>query len=105
MANSLQRYDRLAFGVLGGLFSAITGYLLLALGWSWAQGESLAYFHQEVFLGSPLYKDRVLSLCTLSVVPLFHLSYRRKMDRFARGSMLLMVVMVLAIVVIQMGAE
>ena len=105
MANSLQRYDRLAFGVLGGLFSAITGYLLLALGWSWAQGESLAYFHQEVFLGSPLYKDRILSLCTLSVVPLFHLSYRRKMDRFARGSMLLMVVMVLAIVVIQMGAE
>ena len=105
MANSLQRYDRLAFGVLGGLFSAITGYLLLALGWSWAQGESLAYFHQEVFLGSPLYKDRILSLCTLSVVPLFHLSYRRKMDRFARGTMLLMVMMVLAIVVIQMGAE
>ena len=105
MANSLQRYDTLAFGLLGGLFSAITGYLLLALGWSWAQGESLAYFHQEVFLGSPLYKDRILSLCTLSVVPLFHLSYRRKMDRFARGTMLLMVMMVLAIVVIQMGAE
>ena len=105
MANSLQRYDRLAFGVLGGLFSAITGYLLLALGWSWAQGESFAYFHQEVFLRSPLYKDRILSLCTLSVVPLFHLSYRRKMDRFARGTMLLMVMMVLAIVVIQMGAE
>jgi hypothetical protein len=100
-----KRYDKLFMGLLGGLISAAVGYLLLGLGWSWAQGESLGYFHREVFLGSPLYKDRILSLCTLSIVPLFHLAYRRKMDRFARGTMLLMVILVLTIVVFQMNGE
>ena len=98
-----ERLDNMPAGIMGALLAAMTGYLLLGLGWGWAQGESLAYFHREVFLGSPLYKDRIASLCVLSIVPAFHLAYRRKMDRFARGTMLVMIVMVLGIVVLQYG--
>ena len=98
-----ERFDNMVAGIMGALLAAVTGYLLLGLGWGWAQGESLASFHREVFLGSPLYKDRIASLCVLSIVPAFHLAYRRKMDRFARGTMLVMIVMVLGIVVLQYG--
>ena len=97
------RMDQLGVGVACGLLSAVSGYVLLGLGWGWAQDESLSYFHREVFMGSPLYKDRILSLCVLAIVPAFHLAYRRRMDRFARGTMLVMILMVIGIVLLQTG--
>lgn len=96
-------WDNLPAGALAGMASALLGYLLLGAVWGYTQDESLAYFHREVFLGSPLYKDRIISLCVLSIVPTFHLAYRREMDRFARGTMLVMVVMVIGIVFLQYG--
>lgn len=97
--------DRMGIGALAALLAGVVGYVVLGTLWGWSQGESLGYFHQEVFLGSPLFKDRILSLCTLAMVPVFHTAYRRKMDRFARGSMLVMVLLVLFIVTLQMSAE
>ena len=75
--NKAKNIDRVWWGVLGGVFGRpCAGYLILGIGWAWAEEESLAYFHREVFVASPLYKDRILSLCTLSVVPLFHWAYQ-----------------------------
>lgn len=102
---SAERRDRMGWGALSAVLAGLVGYVLLGAIWGWTQGESLAYFHHEVFLGSPLFKDRILSLCTLAMVPVFHTAYRRKMDRFARGAMLVMVLLVLAIVALQMQAE
>lgn len=98
-----ERMDNLVMGAVFGLLSALLGYFLLGLTWGWLQEESLAYFHREVFMGSPLYKDRILSLCTLCIVPAFHLAYRRRMDQFARGTMLVMIGMVIGIVYLQIG--
>ncbi len=95
--------DTLPAGILGGAVSALLGYLLLGTAWGWFQDESLGYFHREVFMGSPLYKDKIASLCVLSIVPTFHLAYRRKWDQFARGTMLVMVLMVMGIVYFQYG--
>jgi hypothetical protein len=95
--------DTLWAGLLGGVLSAVAGYILFGSAWGWTQGESLAYFHREVFLGSPLYKDRIISICVLSIVPAFHLAYRREKDRFARGTLLVMILMVLYIVFLQYG--
>lgn len=95
--------DHLLAGMIGGVAFAVLGYLLLGTAWGWLQEESLAYFHREVFLGSPLYKDRILSLCVLSIVPAFHLAYRREKDQFARGTMLVMILLVLYIVYLQYG--
>ena len=103
--NKAKNIDRVWWCVLGGVLAALAGYLILGIGWAWAEEESLAYFHREVFVASPLYKDRILSLCTLSVVPLFHWAYKRKKDHFAKGTMLLMVLLVLAIVFLQMSGE
>ena len=97
--------DKMGLGALAAVLAGALGYVLLGTAWGWTQGESLGYFHHEVFLGSPLFKDRILSLCTLAMVPVFHLAYRRKMDRFARGAKLVMVLLVLAIVALQMQAE
>ena len=102
---STESWDRMEWGALAGLVAGSLGYLLLGWVWAWTQGESFGYFHREVFLASPLFKDRILSLCTLAMVPVFHTAYRRKMDRFARGAMLIMVCMVLSIVALQMQAE
>ena len=95
--------DTLWAGLLGGALSAMVGYVLFGAVWGWTQGESLAYFHRVVFLDSPLYKDRILSICVLSIVPAFHKAYRRKWDRFARGTLLVMILMVLYIVFLQYG--
>lgn len=95
--------DHLLAGMIGGCASAVLGYILLGVSWGWLQDESLAYFHTQVFMGSPMYKDRILSLCVLSIVPAFHLAYRRKKDQFARGTMLVMILMVLYIVYLQYG--
>lgn len=95
--------DHLLAGMIGAVAFAVLGYILLGTAWGWMQEESLAYFHREVFLGSPLYKDRIISLCVLSIVPAFHLAYRRKKDQFARGTMLVMILLVLYIVFLQYG--
>lgn len=102
---SIERTDRMGLGALAAVLSGLLGYLLLGAGWAVANGESLGFFHQEVFLRSPLFKDRILSVCTLCMVPSFHLAYRREMDRFARGSMLVMVLTVLVIAWLQWGGE
>ena len=47
------RRDTFGIGVAAGLLSAFIGYLLLGLLWGVAQGESIGYFHREVFLGQP----------------------------------------------------
>jgi len=95
--------DHLVAGMLGAVASAVAGYVLLGVFWGWWQDASFMYFHREVFLGSPLYKDRILSLCVLAIVPTFHWAYRREKDRFARGTMLVMILMVLTIVFLQYG--
>lgn len=95
--------NHLLAGALGATVCAALGYLLLGTAWGWIQEESLAYFHREVFMGSPLYKDRILSLCVLSIVPAFHLAYRREKDQFARGTLLVMILLVLYIVFLQYG--
>lgn len=95
--------DHLLAGVLGGVLAALLGYVLFGTAWGCLQGESLAYFHREVFMGSPLYKDRILSLCVLSVVPFFHLAFKWKKDQFARGTLLVMILIVLFIVWLQYG--
>ena len=46
--------DTLPVGILGGLVSALLGYVILGTAWGWVQDESLAYFNREVFWGSPL---------------------------------------------------
>ena len=99
------RLDSLPLGLLAGCLSALLGYVLLAAAWSGSQGESIAYFHQTVFLDSALFKDRILSVCTLAIVPAFHWAYRRKRDQFARGCLLAMIGLVMVIVWIQMGGE
>lgn len=92
-------------GVAIGLASAFLGYLILGVLWGAVQGESLRFFHEEVFVRSPLFKDRILSVCTLCIVPAFHLAYTRRMDRFAQGTLLVMIAIVMAIVWLQMDAQ
>ena len=96
-------WDTFLAGTLGGVLSALVGYLLLGCIWGWAKGESLQFFHEEMFVRSPLFKDRILSVCTLSIVPAFHLAYRRGMDRFAKGTLFVMIALVMSIVWLQMG--
>jgi len=99
------RWDSFWVGTLAGVLSAFLGYVILGFAWSAFQAESLRYFHEEVFMGSSLFKDRILSVCTLAIVPTFHLAFRRRMDRFARGTMLVMIALVMSIVWLQMDAR
>ena len=99
------KLDTFPAGAAVGVASALLGYLVLGTLWGAIQGESLRFFHEEMFLRSPLFKDRILSVCTLCIVPAFHLAYKRRMDRFARGTLLVMIAIVMAIVWLQMDAQ
>ena len=45
--------------------------------WSWANGTSFDYFIQDVFMGSALYKDSILTISVLFNVGVFWLALRK----------------------------
>lgn len=95
------RLNHIFAGFLAGLLGTGVGFLLLALWWSWANGQTLSYFTQTVFLGSSLYKDSILTVSVLFNVAVFYGTLQLNWFRFARGVMLVMILSVLAILWLQ----
>ena len=85
------RVDRFGYGVVAGL--AATGLGFLAFGCFWAAwvGESFDYFYRVAFLGSDLYRDRIITVSVLFCVPLFRWAWKRDKLHFARGVMLVLI--------------
>ena len=61
------------------------GFAAMTVWWSWSNGTSFDYFIQDVFMGSALYKDSILTISVLFNVGVFWMALRADWDRFARG--------------------
>lgn len=95
------RLNRLGWGLLAGVLGTGIGFLLLAGWWAAANGQTFSYFVQEIFIGSDLYKDSILTVSVLFNVGVFYWSLQKDMYRFARGLMTTMIVSVMVIIYLQ----
>ena len=82
---SANRLDHTGFGFVTGLLGTGIGFAAMTVWWSWANGTSFDYFIQDVFMGSALYKDSILTISVLFNVGVFWIALRADWDRFARG--------------------
>tara|TARA_B110000503_G_scaffold139915_1_gene229453 strand:- start:1249 stop:1569 length:321 start_codon:yes stop_codon:yes gene_type:complete len=97
----VKTFDRTGWGIVLGLLGTLIGFLILASWWSAANGTSISYFYETVFINSQLYKDSILTVSVLFNAGLFWLALRSGHERLARGLMLIILLSVPAIIWIQ----
>lgn len=85
MESLKQSFDNIGAGILAGLLGTAVGFGAMTVWWSWANGTSFDYFITDVFLGSSLYKDSILTISVLFNVGVFWLALRGDWERFAKG--------------------
>lgn len=85
MESLKQSFDNIGAGILAGLLGTAAGFGAMTVWWSWANGTSFDYFITDVFLGSSLYKDSILTISVLFNVGVFWLALRGDWERFAKG--------------------
>lgn len=86
ISERLKPYDSFLWGMVTGLFGSVLSFFLLAgITLLRYPNWDLAYFINDVFLGTRDYISPILSFCLVLDVPLFFLMIRWKMDRFAKG--------------------
>ena len=77
--------DTFGVGFIAGLVGTLVGFGIMAVWWSWANGTSMSYFVSDVFIGSALYKDSILTISVLFNVGIFWIALNRQWERFSRG--------------------
>jgi hypothetical protein len=80
-----RRFDHPGLGFAAGLLGTGIGFAAMTVWWSWANGTSFDYFIQQVFIGSALYKDSILTISVLFNVGVFWIALQHNWNRFARG--------------------
>jgi len=101
---TFHRLNKSSFGFVAGLLGTCLGFAVMTAWWSWANGTSFRYFVHEVFLGSSLYKDSILTISALFNVGLFWMALRGDWDRFARGILMVIFITVPLIIWLQYQA-
>ena len=96
--------DRFWVGLLAGVLGTFFGGVLLGLYWGWANGSSFLYFHEEIVLGSLLYRDSILTASTLFNVILFWGANRLEWERLAQGLLAVILITVPFVVYFQATA-
>ena len=100
----MKKVDNVWVGLLAGGIGTLIGFLIMTIWWSWANGTSMNYFVQEVFIASSLYKDSILTVSVLFNVGLFWLSLRWELEQFAKGLLAVILVSVPLIIWLQMAS-
>lgn len=77
--------DNPIIGIIAGLLGTAAGFCIMTIWWSQANGTSMEYFVQDVFLGSALYKDSILTISVLFNVGLFWICLRFDLEKLAKG--------------------
>lgn len=81
----MSRLDHPILGIVAGLIGTAVGFCIMTIWWSQANGTSMAYFVQDVFLDSALYKDSILTISVLFNVGLFWICLRFNLEKLAKG--------------------
>tara|TARA_B100000768_G_C11282909_1_gene379781 strand:- start:2968 stop:3285 length:318 start_codon:yes stop_codon:yes gene_type:complete len=85
MGFEVNQLDHPIVGIGAGILGTIAGFAAMTVWWSLANGTSMDYFIQDVFLGSNLYKDSILTISVLFNVGLFWVCLQLNLEKLAKG--------------------
>ena len=93
------RLNHVGYGIAGGMFGALMGFVIFGLFFSWFNEIYFYEFVQDVFLGAALqdFKSRILSFSMLLDIVLFFILIRRGYEEFCKGLIIVLVLSVAAI--------
>ncbi len=96
------RFDRLAWGLATGLVAPVFGFLAYGLLYVKGihPGHDLEWFVNDLFLGTPEFRSKVLSLALIANVPLFFWYDRKGWMKAMRGVLVSMFLHGIVIVVL-----
>lgn len=80
-----ERFDKVYVGLIAGIVGIFAGFFLLAIVWSIANKMSVKYFIDEIFIASPLFKDKIITVSVLFNVLLFFVSNKLGYFRISKG--------------------
>ena len=100
----IYRLNNIYIGIIAGLIGIMIGFFILGWVWSFTNGDSITYFINNIVMKSLLYRDSILTVCTLFNIGIFYLALRKEMWKFCRGIMLIIMLSVPSIIWFQIQA-
>ena len=79
------KLDSFLVGFIAGIIGTVVGFFLLAWIWAVVNKMSVRYFIDEIFIGSDLFKDKILTVSVLLNVVTFYFANRRGYYAMAKG--------------------
>ena len=100
----IKKLDKVYVGVLSALIGIALGFVVLGFSWAAINGDSITYFIKEIAGKSLLYRDSILTVCTLFNILIFYIALRKEMWMFCRGMMMVIMLTVPLIIWFQIQA-
>jgi len=79
------KFDRFGVGILIGVLGAVAGFYLFGLIWSYQNNTSVAYFVNEIFLGTSFFQDKIVTMSMLFDAILFALFLKWRLYNICKG--------------------
>ena len=98
------KLDTVFAGIASALLGLVVGYVILGSVWGIQNGRGLSDFTDIFINDSILYRDSILTVCTLFNIGAFYFALRKEMWKFCRGMMLVIMLSVPVIVWLQLEA-
>lgn len=92
------KLDNIWIGILIGLLGALIGFLLFTFGWTLIYDSDFKYFIEEVFLGSGIFRDKIITVSVLFDVLLFAIFMRMNWYEMCKGILAVVIVSVPVII-------
>lgn len=93
-----QQVKETLLGILIGLLGNLVGFFIFGYILSLLQGVSFSYFYHNMFLGTDLFRSQIITGTLLVNILIFYFFMRKRLDSYARGIMVIILLTVIAIV-------
>lgn len=92
------KFDRFIVGFILGLIGIIAGFLVFGFFWKLANGTTMDYFVNEVFLGTGFYQSKIITVSVLMDVLLFFIFMQFNWLKLCKGLLGVIILSVIAVI-------
>lgn len=89
-----ERLDTFLGGFITGMVGNVLGFFVIAVIWAIVNSMSVQFFIDEIFLGTDLFKDKILTVSALLNVVVFYFANRAEYFKMVRGLIAAVLIMV-----------
>lgn len=86
------------YGILLGLAGNVFGFVLYGLIFGWMNDVDFAWFYENVFWKTDLFKSQIITGSLLVNVLIFFVLFRMKKDELSKGMLITILLSVIAII-------